>query len=159
MPGVNMVGNGPLRVSVVLTDKAAFLAEAHLHKALIADDDVLQAQKFLLIERRTARLADGTAPPLTTILWRPFSLDHVAGLRILQQKKRSRPREQVLRNCADDRARALLPVLRNKLIQRSRLEHERTEFRRTGKVVTDTMPGRILAGPCELEFGIDRVHI
>ena len=70
MARVNMLGDGLLRVWVVLTNKAAFLAETHFHKTLITDDDVLQAQKFLPIERRSARLAYGAVPSLDTVLRR-----------------------------------------------------------------------------------------
>jgi hypothetical protein len=112
----DMVWDRPLRIVVVLADEAALLAEAELHETLIADHDALQAKKLLLVKRRAASLTDGAAPSLDTILRWPFTFDHIAGLRILQQQKCSRPRQQVLRNLADDRTSALLPVLRDEFI-------------------------------------------
>src|SRR5579859_1357883 len=116
MPRADMVWNRPLRIAVMLADEATLLAKAELHEALVADHDALQAKKLLLVERHAARLTDGAAPPLDTILRWPFTFDHIAGLRIFQQQKCSRPRQQVLRNLADDRTSALLPVLRDEFI-------------------------------------------
>ncbi|WP_371817873.1 hypothetical protein [Bradyrhizobium sp. CCBAU 53421] len=80
MARADMVRNRPLRFAVMLADEAALLAKAEPHETLVADHDALQTKKFLLVERRSACLADGTAPSLDTILGRPFAFDHVAGL-------------------------------------------------------------------------------
>ena len=64
----------------MLTDEPAVGAQAELYEALVADDDTLQAQQLALIEGSASRLADGAAPALNAVLWRPFAFDDVARL-------------------------------------------------------------------------------
>jgi hypothetical protein len=49
MPRADMVRDRLLRIAVVLADEAAFLTEAESHETLVADNDALKPQKFLLV--------------------------------------------------------------------------------------------------------------
>ncbi|MEN3374834.1 MAG: hypothetical protein V7604_189 [Hyphomicrobiales bacterium] len=76
----DMVRDRALRVAVVLADESVFLAQSQLHKALVADDDALQAQELILIERGASRFADRPPPMLDAVLRRPFAFDDIARL-------------------------------------------------------------------------------
>src|SRR6516164_1289585 len=75
VPNANVIGYRPLRIAILLADKASFGSEAELYEALVADDDTLQAQKFLFVDRRASCFANGAPPSLDTILGRPLALD------------------------------------------------------------------------------------
>ena len=51
-----------------------------LHKPRITDDDALQAQELVEIDRPLARLTDRATPALDTILRRALALDGIARL-------------------------------------------------------------------------------
>ena len=69
---------------VVFADKSTFLPESESHKPGVADQDLLQAQKFAPIDPVSSRFPDGTPPTLDPALRSVLSLDGVTRLRILQ---------------------------------------------------------------------------
>src|SRR6266849_5855646 len=101
-PGTDMNRNRCTCVPVVLTDEATLAAHAEPHESFVADDDPLQAQQFVNVERRLSRLPDCTSPALNAVLRWAFSLNDVTGPRILEQKKVCGPRKKVTWNRVDD---------------------------------------------------------
>src|SRR5690606_6420127 len=77
-PGADMMGQRHARFAIMLADEAAFPAQAELDEPLIADDDPLQTQKFLVIERPAPSLTNGSSPSLNAVLWRTFTFNCVA---------------------------------------------------------------------------------
>ena len=68
MPGADVVRQRHTRIAVAVADKAALIAQAQGYKAIVADDDALQAKKFVEIDRPPSGFADGAASVLDTIL-------------------------------------------------------------------------------------------
>src|SRR5262245_35436297 len=60
--GADVVRQRHSALAVVLADKAALSAKPEAHEPHIADDDPLQPQQFVQVERLPSCLADGTAP-------------------------------------------------------------------------------------------------
>ena len=53
--------------------------QSEIDEAVIADDDLLQAQELVEVDWLASGLADGAAPALHAVLRRVFALDDVAG--------------------------------------------------------------------------------
>ena len=152
-------GIGVRAVPVMLADKAAFRAQAQIDKAVVADDDLLQAQELVEIDRLAAGLADGAAPALHAVLRRVLAFDDVARAGILQQQERGGAREQIGRHIGGHFLGAVGEIERDELLERRRAEHERAEFRRAGQVVADAVAGGIPAGARPLLLGIEGVDV
>jgi hypothetical protein len=81
--GRALMWSGSASDAVVFADKSPFLPKAQANKAGVADDDLLQAQQFLQIDRAATRLSDCTAPALNPVLRSVLALYRVTRLGIL----------------------------------------------------------------------------
>ena len=70
-----MLGQWHARVAIMLTDEAAFVAQAEMHEARVANDDALQPQQFVEVDRTAAGFADGPAPALDAVMRRILVLN------------------------------------------------------------------------------------
>lgn len=70
VPCADMVRQGRAGVAVPVAHKAPLVAQAQQHKAIVADDDALQAQQFVEVDRLAPRFANGSTPALNAILRR-----------------------------------------------------------------------------------------
>ena len=78
-------------------NETSFAAQAKAYKPFITNNDALQAQQLIQLERRSPGLAYGSSPTLNSVLRWALALDDVAGLRILEQKERRGSGEQIAR--------------------------------------------------------------
>ena len=150
-----MVGQRHARVAIVLTDKAAFVAQSQPHEAGVADDDALQPQQFVEIDRTASGFADGAPPALDAVVRRILVLNGEAGFGVLEEKESRRAREQVGRHIGDGCARARLQVARGQAPQRVRPCDHGTEGGRSRQVVFDTVARGRRAGSRPLLVRID----
>ena len=158
-PGADMVRQRHAGVAIMLADKPALLPQTQFDEARIADDDALQTQKLVQIDRTVSRLADGAAPALDAVLRRALSLNGVAGPGIFQEQESSGAGEQVARHLGHDGLRAPRQIHRGKRLQRFGAKDQRTERRRAGQVIADAVAWRILAVDSPLLPGVNHPHI
>lgn len=55
--------------------ESPLVAQAQQHKAIVADDDALQAQHFVEVERLAPGFANGSTPALNALLRRMLAFD------------------------------------------------------------------------------------
>ena len=155
MTGADMVGQGRARVAVVLADKAALDTQAEMDEARVADDDALQPQQLVKIDRAAAGFADHPTPALNAILRRVFVFNRETGLRVLEQQKGGGARQEIGGHFSDGGAGAFLQVSRGQRAQGVRPGDHRAEERRAGQVVLDAMARRGRGRRSPLQAGID----
>ena len=143
--------------AVALAHIAAFRAQSKVDKAHIADQEALQAQELVEIQRVLSGLADCLTPALDAVLGWLFALDLEAGAGILEQEEGSRPCQDIGRDGRDDLLRAAGEVSREKSVQDLGTKHQGAELRCSGKIVADAVARRALARSGELELGIEDV--
>ena len=143
----------------MLADEPAILPQAKFDEARVTDDDTLQAQKLIQIDRTTSGLADGAAPALDAILRRALSLDRVTGLGVFQRQESCCAGEQVARHFSDRSLRPMWQVHRTEFLQCFGAKDQRTELGRAGQVIADAVARRFLTVNRPLLLGINHRHI
>jgi hypothetical protein len=70
-----MWSGGHAGIAVAVADKTPFVAQAERHKAIVTNDDALQAKQFVEIDRLASGFAEGAAPALDTLSRRMFAFN------------------------------------------------------------------------------------
>jgi hypothetical protein len=74
-----VVGQRHSGVTIVLADKSPFLPKTHPDEARVADDDRLQIQQLVQIDRSAASFTYSASPALDAVLGCTFSFNCVTG--------------------------------------------------------------------------------
>lgn len=120
---------------VVLANETALDPQAEPHEPGVPDNDALETQQLVGIDRLQTGLADGSAPSLDARLRPAFSFDGKAGLGVLEQQERGCPGDQVPGRGSDGLQRSRRQVHRRQTLQLLGPKHQRTELGRTGQIV------------------------
>lgn len=158
-PGADVIGQRHARLAIMLAHEAAFVAKPQSHEARVGDDDPLQPEQLVPVQRLTSGLGNRPSPALDTVLGRMLAFDRIARTRILEEEKGRGAREQVARYRFDHVLRARRQIEGEEPIESVRSEYQRAETRTAGQIVPYSVARCSLAFVAILEFGVERVDI